>query len=325
MDAKITKERLANFLAYEWLKIVIAVVAVVVALCVFFTTVRTRPRADQVFEIYAYSGLYLGTDGNAFSENAFKEKAFSYDVLEVTTEAFDVSGMYGSAIFTVRRASGQGNMLFLAPIPVKAEDGDGNTVQTTVLEQFVKENVYQVGETERLGGIVDFIEYTHGCEEYLAEIFGEDWRSSDVPSDEAVRASFLERNSKDKRFRTAAKVDAGVAQERERLIGLREDFLAVEGAIESGIFGYYRYTSESGNVYTVGLTVGGTEDGALKGLNLAPFVYYTTTLEDDRTVRTATGITVTIFDNARKMTNLNYDTFTFLRWMLKEYPKSLEE
>ena len=55
MDAKITKSRLANLLSYDWLKIIAAILAVVFLLIVFFTTIKTRAREEQIYTVYAYS------------------------------------------------------------------------------------------------------------------------------------------------------------------------------------------------------------------------------------------------------------------------------
>ncbi len=93
MDARITKSRLANLLSYDWLKIIAAILAVVLILIVFFTTIKTRARDEQIFTVYAYSTpdsvsegdadmtLYSGADADAFSDRALANGVFSYDVL----------------------------------------------------------------------------------------------------------------------------------------------------------------------------------------------------------------------------------------------------
>ena len=68
MDARITKSRLANLLSYDWLKIVAAILAAVLVICVFFTTVKTRPGKYHTFTVYGYRELVEGGDANGFLE-----------------------------------------------------------------------------------------------------------------------------------------------------------------------------------------------------------------------------------------------------------------
>ena len=98
MDAKITKERLGNFLSYDWLKILIAVVAVVFALCVFFTSVQTRPRADQEYELYGYTGLVKGSGASGL-ESRLLGGGLSYDILTFTFETFDAFDTYSDTAY----------------------------------------------------------------------------------------------------------------------------------------------------------------------------------------------------------------------------------
>lgn len=49
MDARITKQRLANMLSYDWLKIIGAIALAAVVFCVFFMMIATRATAGQTF------------------------------------------------------------------------------------------------------------------------------------------------------------------------------------------------------------------------------------------------------------------------------------
>ena len=322
MDAKITKERLANFLAYDWLKILLSVGLVVAILCVFFTTVRTRPRDDQNFEVYGYTGLNLGADGYNFGDRALKENVFSYDVLDVTTEVFDAFETYSAAAYTARRAAGQGKILFLSTAPMETSqvDEEGNPIMSTILEEFVKANIItEYVESEELRQIVDFGVFMRECESYLSGVFG-DWRTNDVPDEGAVREIFLSRNANDKRFRTAAQKQVGIAEENGRLIALRSAYLAVTAAIDRELFTLETFTSDGGNTYTVGLNVGGNAENPESGLPaLHNFMYYNDITEGGESVRTAKGVVVSVFNNGKHMTDLKYDTFLFLNWLMETY------
>ena len=57
MDARITKQRLANLISYDWLKILVTIAAFVLVLVVLFTTTATRPAKEQQIAIYAHTDL----------------------------------------------------------------------------------------------------------------------------------------------------------------------------------------------------------------------------------------------------------------------------
>lgn len=320
MDAKITKERLANFLAYDWLKIVAIIAAVIIALCVLFTTVQTRPREDQTFEIYGY-GLTFGADGYNFSVTALEDHVFSYDVLEVTTEAIDINGTYGSTIYTARRSAGQGEVMFVPQAKALTDrlDENGEYVISTVLDEYVRSSLYdEGGENEQLIGLHDARAFMQDCESYLKSVFGEGYLTNDIPSDDVVREYFLARNKRDKRFRTQAKREAGIAQERERLIALRSAYMRVADALDSNKISYTDYTSKGGKTYTVGINLGGGED--CSGLpNLYQFVYYNARSEDGTSaVRSSQDLTLTVLSSSKE-TDLHYDAVFFISWLLEAY------
>lgn len=324
MDAKITKQRLANFISYDWLKIALSVAAAVVALVVFFTTLKTRPRADQSFEVYGYYGLHWGTDGYTFSSTALRKNVFSYDVLEVVPEVFDNTRPYGGSVYTARRMSKEGEVLFLAPVPVDSgrKDAEGNPISSTQTEEYVRSCLVGAGtEGESLGTILPFDGFMRDCAAYLQTVFGEEWRTNGEPDGEVVRQIFLDRNGKDKRFRTAAKKEEGVAQEKDRLTEVRRSYLAVEEAIGEGVFSLASFTSDSGKTYNFGLNVGG-EESDVSGLPLFKnFLYYTAEPGEGEEGggHTAKDVTLTVFDNGGAATDLRYDVFLFLDWMLRTY------
>ena len=312
MDAKITKSRLANFLSYDWLKILIAIVMAVAALCVFFTTVGTRPREDQRFELYCYTGLSGSSRAQQFSDTAMEEKIFSYDILAVTFETFDSFDIYGSAAYGARRAAGEGKAMFV-PDALAKYDENGEKVSDTILEGFLAECLLNAGtESEYLNPLFDFPQFMEDATAYLANVLGENWRDAPVVNDDAVREIFLARNRNDKRYKTAANREKGIADERARFIGLRSDYLVVEEAIESGLFTYTDYTSEMGKTYTVALNIGGLA-------RLQNFIYYNATSESGNIVHTAKDINFVIFNNGKHTTDLKYESLSLLAWLIEEY------
>lgn len=309
MDAKITKQRLGNFLSYDWLKILIAIALTVFALCVFFTTVSTRPRSDQVYELYATDSLYGGTDIQNFEDRALDE-IFSYEILQVRYEVFGQFDMYGQTAYQARRAAGQGEAIFVSGQDYTVYE-DGDPVEKNHLTDFVEGGISNLGEANEIcHPYLDLPALFSDCESYLARAFGADWESAEAPEEQAVREIFLARNKNDKRFRTASKKKAGEVLEAARLVKLRDDFLTVRGALESGLISYTPYTSPAGNTYTVALNVGGLG-------RLCDLVYYVE--EDaDNPVRKSDGMHIVFFYNSHT-DDLRFENICLLGWMIRTY------
>lgn len=315
MDAKITKERLANYLSYDWLKILISVAAVVCALCVFFTTVQTRPREDQEFELYGYSGLVWGSDSEEF-ESLLANGGLSYDILSVTFETFDSFDTYSSAAYAARRAAGQGKAMFVSGQSYLTNDDAGNTLEKNYLTDFLESSLLEAGtENEEMRMLISYPKLFGDCRAYLERAFGADWRENETPIDDAVASIFSARNGGDKRFRTSASIAKGIALERERLIGLRADYLAVEAAVEDpeGPYSYTPYTSPAGNTYEVALNVGGLE-------KLSDFIFCYGKTFDGEEVRTSQDIHLVVFYNQSIAdSDLRFESISLLARLLEEY------
>ena len=303
MDAKITKQRLANMLSYDWLKILLAIVFSVAALCIFFTTVRTRPTAAQHYTVYGYTGIYRGKDFGTV-DTSLKKGVFSYDILEVTTESFE-GNAYSGAAFSARRAAGEGTVLFVSDFDRDGEEGENVSDLHAMVEEFLLD---PNTEREKLGLVIDAREYVAEGAEYLKRFFGEDWREGTLDEAEA-RACFDARNGKDKRFRfNRDKYEAGVLNEYARLEQLRSDYIFVLEAFENGTFGYTEHTTEMGNTYTVGIRVGNLP-------KIGNLFYYA----DANGAQTATELNLTVLNNGERLGDLKYETYTFLRYLARTY------
>lgn len=302
MDARITKSRLANFLAYDWLKILLAVAAVVAVLSVFFTTVRTRPKGEQEYSLFAYSDLSMGEDAALLGDDLYEKGTFSYDVLLVNAESFS-SNMYAGAAFTARRSAGEGNAMFIGNAVL--EEGED---AKSMLRQFVEGYLVQDGGQKTLKILLDVKAYMAEADAYLAQYYGENWREEGATLDEEKAAAcFLARNGKDKRYKTEAKKAQGIEDEKKRFSKLRSDLLTVEAAFESGVLSYTTITTEDGD-FTVGIRL-----GRLPGLT--DLYYYT----DAAGNKSAEELNLVLFNNGDEMGDLKFETVSLLRYLLKEY------
>ncbi len=300
MDARITKQRLANMLSYDWLKIVGAIALAAVFFCLFFVMIATRATDGQTFYVYAYDGLNAGRDFGLLENNLLDKKVFGYDILNTGSESFKSSGLYGNSVFTARRSAGEGRVMFVSDV----RETDENGKEKSTLLSFMD---YAGDERERFGIFLDPEQFLADCKTYLAAFFGETL-SGEEPDAGKVRETFMARNGSDKRFRSSAKKEAGIAEEAKRLKKLKEDYFAVAQAVGDKLT-YVTCTTEI-KTHTVGFS--------MNALNLTPLVYYTVE-EEGMTVQSNKDVALCIFDNGTREGDLKYETVNFLAYLVRTY------
>lgn len=324
MDARITKSRLGNLLAYDWLKILATIVAAIVLLSLLFTMTGTRPSLAQSFYVYAYQDLKTGKDFTALSQTLERKNVFSYDVLKISSESFQDKN-YGSMTFSARRSAGEGTVMLLSdekthatPVtdengrPVLNEDGSQKTEDRSELYLFAYGGaVYD--DSVQYGTVYDTVYYFAECEEYLAKFYGENWEDTNATPDETVvRETFLARNGKDKRFRKQAQKEEGIREEYARIESLQEDYLFVREQLkEGGALSHVGYPVVREGVETT--TYLGI---SLKGLSRIGDLVYFETEEGKK----SDGVTLSILCQKHKgAADMRFETVSFLRFLVEEY------
>ena len=125
MDNKFTKKRILNMLSYDWIKMLIMVLAIVLVWSLAFTIGAPRATAGQVFCFYYYTGdskFNYKNDPSELCAEYFSEnnKLFSYDVLDYTTRVI-TSTMYNE-IMSTSTAVSEGDVM----ITIDSEEGIKN-------------------------------------------------------------------------------------------------------------------------------------------------------------------------------------------------------
>ena len=302
MDARITKQRLANMLSYDWLKIVGVIALAAVAFCVFFMMIATRPTAGQTFYVYAYDGLTAGGDFSRLESDLDSKNVFAYDILKTGSESFSNGGMYGGTVFSARRSAGEGRVMFVNDARTKNEDGK----ESSSLLDLIGAG----SESEMKDFFIDPVTFLSDCEKYLTLFFGEGLVREEPDSDE-TRAVFFARNGSDKRYRSSAKKEEGVRDEAKRLEKLKEDYLSVKAAVDGGKLAYVTYTGFGEEERTVGFST--------NSLHMSDLVFYTVKNEEDVEVKTNRDIALCIFNNGDREGDLKYETVNFLAYLLRTY------
>lgn len=319
MDARITKQRLSNLISYDWLKMLVTILVFVLVLVLLFTMTATRPRKDQEFAIYAHTDLQTDRAFSSLGDTLEEKKVFSYDILSVTTEGFSGNN-YASATFTARRAAGQGTVMFMTDNPTYKKDENGNDVLDENGERVIEtqSELYQFAagaideNSITLGAVYDTEYYFSLCEDYLVQFFGDDWTTSDTLDGVRTIEESFARNEKDKRYRSDESKVQGLEDERERVLQLREDYIAVQKAFDEGKLSHTVYEfEEDGKTYekSLGINVGGLN--LLKNL-----VYYT----DSAGARTTKNVNLVIFyNNYLDGADLCFETVSLLRYLVETY------
>lgn len=306
MDARITKQRLANLLSYDWLKIIVAIVFATLGLVVFFTTVKTRPRKTQRFSIYGYRELVEGGSSSEVTDQV-KKGVLSYDILDVELENFG-TGQYSETAFMARRSTELGTVMFTTTNLAETEEGEE---PVTVLQALTGGRVTEL--------TLDLKLYMSDCENYLIRFFGENWQEGALNEAEAEKC-FLARNGKDRRFRSDEKKQAGIALEQERLLALREDFIAVSGYLADGTVGYSYVTDDKGEQRAAGFSLGGLSQ-------LRKLFYYTVKDANGASVQSTQNICLVLFRNDEDAgkradlveNDLRYEPISFLRYVVEKF------
>lgn len=322
MDAKITKQRLANFLSYDWLKILVAAVLAVAAVCVFFTSVRTGPTDRQTFTVYAYE-LSEGDDAVSFADTLLDGDTFSYEILFTQYEGLTKTatgsifgGLFTGTTLSTRLTNTARTVMFVSGL-----DDTSSTGYEAVVSLIGINSRRGDGETN---GYLDFQTYLDDCAEYLGGFFGD--LQTGTLDEEKAEECFLSRNGSDSRFRSEAQKEEGIAQEKERLEKLRSDYLAVTAAFEDNKLSDTILTVDEEHAdpdsgidegeYLCGVNVG--------RLSAIRSLFYTEAENEEsgETEKSVSGLTMILFntnDLADKTNDLRYETVSFLAYLLRTY------
>lgn len=326
MDARITKQRLGNLLSYDWLKMLVTIAIFVFLVVLLFTMTATRVTNAQTFTVYAYTDVSAGRDFNSLADKLKNENVLSYDILETTAEKFTEDSQYD--MLSLRRSTGEGNVMFISDVWTYKTDEDGNylddkgnvvgSAEDAAVEEVSTLFSLAMGAASKsvedgYGTVYDTRFYLQSCRDYLVSFFGEDLENNSTPDENKVRASFLERNSGDKRYRSDASREQGIADERKRIADLREDYLFVMGLFENGTYSHTEYTDENtqGETFTSAL---GVNIGRLN--NISDLAYYTGS--DDKAHTDALNL-VFFYNNYHSANGMLYEGVTFLRYLYEEY------
>ncbi|MBQ8685978.1 MAG: hypothetical protein IJ514_07390 [Clostridia bacterium] len=331
MDAKITKQRLARILSYDWIKIVALAVAAVFLWTLIFTMTATRITAAQQFTVFNYySNDSLGDGFSASYSNAFsRDKIFSYEVIETNTNDLRISGEdMAASMLETRVAVEEGDVMLIPDIPDTASaytDDNGNTQYAySYMQGFFNRYylyLYELDPEAENG-------YFKQMEAFLNGFYVNGYEQADSLDEGKVEAAFKARikANKDKRFKKEAQIAQGVQDELARIKKYRDALVE-----------FYGYLTD-GTVTLTTLTLTDADGNILRegkyGLNLCPNegktgelkkVFSYTTKESyeengetkERTISTAKNMHAMFFKFSGVEKSFEYETLLYVNYIVR--------
>ena len=305
MDNKLTKKRLSDFFAYEWILTIIVVIAAIVVLELVYTVSATRLSAGQQFK------YYLDEDLSAFGNSSVYDlldvnvgengNTFSYDVLSVESE--NLNSSYN--VLSVRLSVQEGDAIFTS----SAEKEDGTVRAKSIIDEFP---------------VYDIESLLESAKDYLAQ-----FKSGDSGFDEdKIRAYFDERTKGDNRFRTDAERKEGQNNEIARIKKLAKDVEDFETILNSGrenlFFGYTKYEQAAGgdvNDKTYGAAYA-KESARLYGINMAALTGGKKNVSDYLQINgggSAENVVLLLFDFSSYQKDLQFESISFVNTLVKAF------
>lgn len=291
MDARITKSRLANELAYDWLKILITIVVAVFFGVVVLSTAGTKPTTAQEMHLIFYKDLYVCSDfSNKLEEEA--SDIFSYEVLSSDALVMSSDDTYSDMALTARYMAGQRTIL----------------VSSTLTDEDAEKPYIEEAVAGCYAMIEDLDEYFSDAEDMAKLYYGGDYING-TQDEEYLSAQFRARAKGDKRYTNESKILAGIEDEKDRISMLRSSLITVSAALESGVIEKYsfavadddgNYGEEKAYAYLL---------GTKKMSSMVELMY---TYDSESKVKSSDGICVGIYtpldssDEYMRFESLNY-------------------
>jgi hypothetical protein len=328
MDIKITSPRLKNLLSYEWIKMIVAVVAGIIVWTLLFTTLGTRITVGEEFTFVIYEDVYTLGDQNKNSKilsDLKKSGGFSYDVLNTKVSSITSAGQYtASYMLTIRAAAHEGDVMIASdgravPVDEKGKDAQGK-IPTEKFNSAISTGLFF--------DINTFLKRAHGYtvgNGFITENSDGSYTVNDSKISEyflSVRMSSA--GNYRKTYRTDEQKKQAVANEIIRITAVYENYLFIKNAIDTAtlkgndFLWYYQPKDEGGNAKGEPIAYGID----LYKLNL-PFEDKRN-LEDDWFVyagekTTAEGLVLCVFNFESEQADMQYEALAFIRYMIETY------
>lgn len=298
-------------LQYDWIKIILTIVAAIVVWELIFTTTGVRLTEGQYFKAYYYPTLSTGGSDDLY-DFLDKKAGLSYDVLQKGVETLD--NTYAKTILGLRLSVGEGDIILIDNVPTASEDEskkDDPNYDTS--------NFYQMVDGYSM---YDFDKLLTDAKGYLAEL----------DTNEKIEANFKKRMKRDNRFRKKSAYEAGLKDEIARIEKLRTevdkfeklltDYRDTELFFKYRKYQYSKYVLGESEQYDAAYE---KETVKIYGLNAA-FLDREENRGDKPSITDlmnisgkSDGVAVMAFDFKSKQPDLQYEVISFMNALIENY------
>ena len=203
MDAKITRKRLGEMLAYDWIKILAVIAAAIFAWMLFFQVTGVRLKTGQSFYLHTYGATFDVVESDELLTKLHNEY-LSYDVLKISAQNIPY-GSEANEMLVAKNGIREGDLML-------TDDVDSGTEENPKYDSTFKKMVDDFP-------IMAFEDLVTAGEAYLAKFYDADGKMMDV----VVENHFRTRMKKDNRFRKENQILAGIAAEKNRIETVKEN------------------------------------------------------------------------------------------------------
>lgn len=303
MDNKLTKKRLSDFLAYEWILTLIVAVAAIVLWELVYTVSSVRLTTGQSFKYYFDENVSSLGDGAFYT--MLSDDVFSYDVKELSSE--QLTSKYN--VLSTRLSVYEGDVIFTDTV-----ENESQPVRAKTLADSYGYNY------ERL---------LSDAEEYVSQFY-----TDGKLDDGKIQAHFNERARK-RVYKNALKSgEISVADEIGRIEKLEKEIADFKTLLSNGKDGlFFRYTRYEQTLATVDdknkasyekLFNAEKENGrenAVYGLNLGALTGGKTDVTKFVKLNgengSAENVTLLVFDFKDEQPDLQYEVISFINALVR--------
>lgn len=228
-------------LSYDWVKIILSVVGVILVWSFIFSVTSTKITATQQFTVYSYRGNNTLSDGfyNQLNKSYNEDEIFSYEIIEMDSYDFAAIDKEANTVLSARTGASEGDVIFLSPAnDLRTEYEDETTGETkyesSYKSTFVQSYYYILYNFDQTAED----NYFKQMETYIAQFFDGDWKAEENnPNPEKTEAFFRKRIKKnnDKRYKKKSQIEKGIQAEYDRIVSYKNALLEVYGYLDSGL------------------------------------------------------------------------------------------
>ena len=239
MDNKITKRRLSDLFAYEWILLIVLCVAIIIGWELIYDLGAVKLKKGQDYKFYYDYTLHYGDNYNSLLNHLDVQddlgyengKTFSYEIQKIHAEGI----FQKTDVLSIRLSAKEGDMLFTDDTERKIDGID-------CTNSIAKYRVDDAGVP-----IMTLDDLLKSAKDYLTSLLrdGQTEIKAENLNPDKIKAGFEERLGGDNRFRSAEQKAMGLQLEKERLEKLCKDVSDFEIIMSLGDEMFFNYTRYS--------------------------------------------------------------------------------